>query len=164
MADWQHSTEATIQASAQSLFDTVADFAGHPTLAGSDEVMSISLVTSGPVGFGTVYEAQEKVRMGEDSMELGATGVVVTYDPPNTISWINAPPSVPLRRIQWWFHFKAEGSGTKVVHEVEVDFGELTDPGQLPRQLRGGSGPLRTRWDEKDPRKPGPVSPLINRA
>ena len=128
MADWQHSTEATIQASAQSLFDTVANFAGHPTLAGSDEVMSISLVTSGPVGFGTVYEAQEKVRMGEDSMELGATGVVVTYDPPNTISWINAPPSVPLRRIQWWFHFKAEGSGTKVVHEVEVDFGELTDP------------------------------------
>ncbi len=128
MADWQHSTEATIQASAQSLFDTAADFAGHPTLAGSDEVMSISLVTSGPVGFGTVYEAQEKVRMGEDSMELGATGVVVTYDPPNTISWINAPPSVPLRRIQWWFHFKAEGSGTRVVHEVEVDFGELTDP------------------------------------
>ena len=128
MAEWQHSTEATIQASAQSLFDTVANFAGHPTLAGSDEVMSISLVTSGPVGFGTVYEAQEKVRMGEDSMELGATGVVVTYDPPNTISWINAPPSVPLRRIQWWFHFKAEGSGTKVVHEVEVDFGELTDP------------------------------------
>ncbi len=128
MADWQHSTEATIQASAQSLFDTVANFAGHPTLAGSDEVMSISLVTSGPVGFGTVYEAQEKVRMGEDTMELGATGVVVTYDPPNTISWINAPPSVPLRRIQWWFHFKAEGSGTKVVHEVEVDFGELTDP------------------------------------
>ena len=90
--------------------------------------MSISLVTSGPVGFGTVYEAQEKVRMGEDTMELGATGVVVTYDPPNTISWINAPPGVPLRRIQWWFHFKAEGSGTKVVHEVEVDFGELTDP------------------------------------
>ena len=128
MADWQHSTEATIQASAQSLFDTVANFAGHPTLAGSDEVMSISLVTSGPVGFGTVYEAQEKVRMGEDTMELGATGVVVTYDPPNTISWINAPPGVPLRRIQWWFHFKAEGSGTRVVHEVEVDFGELTDP------------------------------------
>ena len=128
MADWQHSTEATIQASAQSLFDTVANFAGHPTLAGSDEVMSISLVTSGPVGFGTVYEAQEKVRMGEDSMELGAVGVVVTYDPPNTISWINAPIGVPLRRIQWWFHFKPEGSGTRVIHEVEVDFGELTDP------------------------------------
>ena len=33
-----------------------------------------------------------------------------------------------LRGIQWWFHFKTEGSGTKVVHEVELDFGELTDP------------------------------------
>ena len=128
MADWQHSTEATIPASVQSLFDTVANFAGHSTLAGSDEVMSISVVGSGPVGFGTVYEAQEKVRMGEDSMELGATGVVVTYDSPNTLSWINTAIVVPLRRIQWWFHFKPEGSGTKVVHEVEVDFGELTDP------------------------------------
>ena len=128
MADYHYSTEATIQASPQSLFDKVADFAGHSRLAGSDEVVSISVVGSGPVGFGTVYEAQEKVRMGEDSMELGAVGVVVTYDPPNTISWINAPIGVPLRRIQWWFHFKPEGSGTRVVHEVEVDFGELTDP------------------------------------
>lgn len=35
---------------------------------------------------------------------------------------------MPLRRIQWWFHFKSEGSATKVIHEVEVDFGEPTDP------------------------------------
>ena len=128
MADYNYSTEATIPASAQSLFDIVANFAGHSQLAGSEEVRSISLVGGGPVGFGTVYEAQENVRMGEDSMELGATGVVVTYDSPNTISWINTAIGVPLRRIQWWFHFKPEGSGTKVVHEVEVDFGELTDP------------------------------------
>lgn len=128
MADYHYSTEATIPASPQSLFDAVADFAGHSKLAGSDEVVSISVVGSGPVGFGTMYEAQEKVRVGEDSMELAAVGVVVTYDPPNTISWINAPIGLPLRRIQWWFHFKPEGSGTRVVHEVEVDFGELTDP------------------------------------
>ena len=69
--------------------------------------------------------------MGEESMELGTVGVVVTYDPPNTLSWINTAQGVPLRRIQWWFHFKPEGSGTKVVHEVEVDFGELTDPGLI---------------------------------
>ncbi len=128
MADFHYSTEATIPASAQSLFDIVANFPGHSKLAGSDEVMSISLVTSGPVGFGTVYEAQEKVRMGEDSMDVGARGVVVNYDPPNTLSWINTAIGVPLRRIQWWFHFKPKGSGTKVIHEVEVDFGELTDP------------------------------------
>lgn len=128
MADFHYSTETTIPASPQSLFDIAADFAGHSKLAGSDEVLSISLVGSGPVGFGTVYECQERVRMGEDSMELGATGVVVTYDPPNTLSWINTAIGVPLRRIQWWFHFKPEGSGKKVIHEVEVDFGELTDP------------------------------------
>ena len=122
------STEATIPASAQSLFDIAADFAGHTKLAGSDEVLSINLVGSGPVGFGTVYECQEKVRMGEDSMELGTTGVVVTFDSPNTLSWINTAQGVPLRRIQWWFHFKPKGAGTKVIHEVEVDFGELTDP------------------------------------
>ncbi len=34
MADYHYSTEATIQASAQSLFDTIADFAGHSKLAG----------------------------------------------------------------------------------------------------------------------------------
>ena len=62
---------------------------------------------------------------------MGVRGVVVTYDPPNTLSWINTAQGVPLRRIQWWFHFKPEGSGTKVVHEVEVDFGELTDPGLI---------------------------------
>ncbi len=139
MADYHYSTEATIQASPQSLFDKVADFTGHSRLAGSDEVVSISVVGSGPVGFGTVYEAQEKVRVGEDSMELGAVGVVVTYDAPNTISWINAPIGLPLRRIQWWFHFKAEGSGTRVVHEVEVDFGELTDPNLIG---------LRDNYDE----------------
>ena len=86
MADYHFSTEATIPASAQSLFDIVSDFPGHSKLAGSGEVLSITLATSGPVGFGTVYEAQENVRMGEDSMELGAKGVVVTYDPPNTLS------------------------------------------------------------------------------
>ena len=128
MADFYYSTEATIQAPAQSLFDIVANFAEHSKLAGSEEVLSIRQVTSGPVGFGTMYEADERVRVGEEGMELSAKGVVVTFDPPNTISWINAPPAVPLRRIQWWFHFTPEGQGTRVKHEVEVDFGELTDP------------------------------------
>ena len=115
MADFHYSTEATIPASAQSLFDIVANFPGHSKLAGSDQVLSISLVGGGPVGFGTAYECQERVRMGEERMELGTTGVVVTYDSPNTLSWINAPIGVPLRRVQWWFHFKPEGSGTKAL-------------------------------------------------
>ena len=82
MADFHYSTEATIPSSAQSLFDIAANFAGHSKLAGSEEVLSINLVGNGPVGFGTVYECQERVRMGEESMELGTVGVVVTYAPP----------------------------------------------------------------------------------
>jgi hypothetical protein len=42
MADYHYSTEATIQASAHSLFDIVANFPGHSKLAVSDEVLSIS--------------------------------------------------------------------------------------------------------------------------
>ena len=52
-----------------------------------------------------------------------AKAVVVACSPPNTLSWISAPP-LPIRRIQWWFNLSAEGSGTKVVHECEVDLGE----------------------------------------
>jgi hypothetical protein len=29
--------------------------------------------------------------------------------------------------VQWWFHFTPEGDGTRFVHEVEVDFGDLQD-------------------------------------
>ena len=71
MADFHYSTEATLPASAQFRFGIAANFPGHSELAGSDEVLSISLVGSGPVRFGTLYECQEKVRMGEDSMEFG---------------------------------------------------------------------------------------------
>ena len=59
MADFHYSTETTIPASPQSLFDIAADFAGRSKLAGSDEVLSISLVGSGPVGFGTVLSARK---------------------------------------------------------------------------------------------------------
>ena len=27
--------------------------------------------------------------------------------------------------MQWWFHMSPQGSGTKVVHEVEVDWGNI---------------------------------------
>lgn len=28
--------------------------------------------------------------------------------------------------MQWWFNMEESGSGTKVTHEVEVDWGDLT--------------------------------------
>ena len=60
-------------------------------------VIAPKQVTPGPVGFDTMYEADERVRIGEEGMELGVKGVVVTFEPPNNISWINAPASAPSR-------------------------------------------------------------------
>ncbi len=61
-------------------------------------------------------------------MDVTADCVVVTCDKPITFSWI-ANPVLPdrLRRVQWWFHLNPAGDGTRVVHEVEVDFGDLQD-------------------------------------
>ena len=59
-------------------------------------------------------------------MGLTADSVVVTYAPPNSFSWIVNPPlPEQVRRIQWWFGVAPQGGGTKVVHEVEVDWGDI---------------------------------------
>jgi hypothetical protein len=79
------------------------------------------------VGTGTHIVADETVKMADGSgMDLKADSIVVTYDAPRTISWI-VNPVLPeqVRRIQWWFRMSPQGRGTKVVHEVEVDFGDL---------------------------------------
>ena len=67
----------------------------HQKLAGSEEVLKITQVTPGPVGFGTMYQAEERVWIGDEGMELGAKGVVVTFDAPNTYSY--GPESSALR-------------------------------------------------------------------
>ena len=37
-------------------------------------------------------------------------------------------PALPeqVRRIQWWFNMTPQGNGTKVTHECEVDWGDIT--------------------------------------
>ncbi len=96
-------------------------------LAGSGEVLRIRKLSQGPVGFGTTFEADGSITIAGQTIEFVATSVVVTYDPPNTISWIPVPP-LPTRRIQWWYHLSPEGQGTRVTQEVEVAMGEQTDP------------------------------------
>ena len=73
-------------------------------------------------------------------MELTAKSVVVTHDPPNSISWVSIPvlPDT-VRRIQWWFNLTPQGGGTHVTHEVEIDWGNLKDP-----QLQG----LRDNYEQ----------------
>ena len=127
MLDFSYSTEITINASPQAIFDIVSNSSRHVELAGSAELTSMRQEPAGPVGTGTHFHAEETVKMADGSgMDLTADSIVVTYDPPNSFSWI-VNPSLPeqVRRLQWWFRMSPQGGGTKVVHEVEVDWGDL---------------------------------------
>ena len=127
MIDFAYSTEATINASPQAIFDIVSNPSRHVELAGSDELNKVGQEPAGSVKTGTHLPAEETVRMADgSSMDLTADSVVVTYDAPNSFSWIVNPAiGEQIRRIQWWFRMSPQGGGTKVVHEVEVDWGDL---------------------------------------
>ena len=130
MLDFAYSTEATMNASPQAIFDIVSNPARHAELTGSRELNKITQQPVGPVGTGIHIVAEETVVMADgSSMPVSADSVVVTCDPPNSFSWITNPvfPET-VRRVQWWFRMSPQGSGTKVIHEVEVDFGDLKDP------------------------------------
>ena len=130
MLDFAYRTEATISAAPQVLFDIVSDLRQHVELAGSGELKTVTQRPGGGVETGTRFLAEESVKLADGSaMDVTADSVVVTCDTPTTLSWI-VNPVLPdrLRRVQWWFHFTPDGDRTHVVHEVEIDLGDLTDP------------------------------------
>ncbi len=124
MLDLQVRKETFIKAPAEVVFGIISDLTRHKDLAGSGELVEVRQLTKGPVGLGTMIEANEKITIGDQTMEFAATSVVVNYDAPKSMSWIPVPP-VPLRRIQWWHHLTPQSGGTQVVHEVEVDLGDV---------------------------------------
>ena len=129
MIDCSYKMEATISASPQAIYDIVSDPAQHVGLAGSAELNSTRQEPTGPVGTGIHIHAEETVKMTDGSgMDITADSVVVTTDPPRSFSWI-VNPALPdqVRRMQWWFNMSPQGGGTRVVHEVEVDWGDLQD-------------------------------------
>ncbi len=128
MSDFSYSSQVTINASAQKIFDYVSNPANHASLAGSEELNKITQEPAGPVGLGTHIMAEETVMMADGTgMDLTADSIVVTFDAPNSFSFI-VNPALPeqVRRIQWWFNMSASGDSTVVSHEVEVDWGHLT--------------------------------------
>jgi hypothetical protein len=129
MPDFAYSTETTINAAAKRVFDIVSDLPIHAELAGSGELNKVTQEPPGPVGMGTRLLAEETIKLGDGSgMDVTADSVVVTFAPPAVLSWI-VNPVLPdrLRRVQWWFQLFPANDGTRVVHEVEIDFGELQD-------------------------------------
>ena len=136
MIDFSDKTEASIIASPQKIFDIVSDLSRHPELAGSGEINSVTQEPAGAVDTGTRLLAEETVVMADGStMDLKAESIVVAYDPPNSFSWIVNPAlGEQVRRLQWWFYMSPQSDGAKVVHEVEVEWGDIQ--GEMLKSLR----------------------------
>ena len=122
--------ERVVDAPPGAVFDLVADFTRHPELAGSGEVLDVQVVTEGPVGVGTRFEAREDIPVDVATRTLHrrfvAESEVLEHDPPHTLSWRSAPAgATPPPKLQWWFRLRPEGGGTRVVHEVQIDFGRV---------------------------------------
>lgn len=126
MSDFQTTQEISINASPETVFGIISDFARHKEFAGLKELLNVRNLTEGPIGLGSIIEVDEAVQMGPNTIELTTKSVVVGYNSPNTISWIVVPP-FPLRRVQWWFQLSQQGDRTTLVHEVEVDLGEAAE-------------------------------------
>ena len=120
MSDFQANREITVNASPETVFGIISDFGRHRDLAGLSELVNVQKRTEGPIGLGSMIEANEAVQMGDQTIELTTTSVVVGHNPPSNISWIVVAP-FPLRRVQWWFHLTEQGEGTKLVHDKDAN-------------------------------------------
>ena len=126
MSDFQTTPEISINAPPETAFGIISDFTRHKELAGLGELVNVQTLTEGPIGLGSIIEADESVQMGDNTIKLSTKSVVDGYNSPNLLSWIVVPP-FPLRRVQWWFRLTQQGESTTLVHEVEVDLGEAAE-------------------------------------
>lgn len=124
----QHQAEIDIDAPPEVVFDVCSDVMRHPELSGAGEVLQVRVVTDGPVGVGTRFEADEDLTFGPSRMKFVAQSEVVEFDRPRSFSWLSVPGRGPKpKRIQWWFRMTPNSRGTHVVHEVQVDLGAVAN-------------------------------------
>jgi len=137
----QHEAEIDIDAPPEVVFDVCSDVLRHTQLSGAGEVQQVRLLTDGPVRLGTRFAADEDLSVGPSRMQMVAESEVVEFDRPGRFSWTSIPGKGPKpKRIQWWFRMTPNGSGTHVVHEVQVDLGGLINVLMKPvyGPVRGG--------------------------
>lgn len=127
MLMYEHEERRTIDATPEEVFALLSDVPAHVALAGSGEVRTIRVLTDGPVGVGTAWEADEKVRFGKGEQEFVARSEMTAFEPPYRMAWTSLPPGHPKpKRIEWTFQLQPTGTGaTEVVERVEVDMGTL---------------------------------------
>jgi uncharacterized protein YndB with AHSA1/START domain len=127
MLMYEHEERRTVQATPEEVFALLSYFATHPALAGSGEVQGVRLITDGPLGVGTAWEADEQVRFGKGQQEFVARSELTAFEPPRRIAWTSTPPGHPKpKRIEWTYELTPTATGaTEVVERVEVDMGAL---------------------------------------
>ena len=139
MSDFQANQEISIKAPPQKVFGIISDFARHKEIAGLGELVTVRKITQGPVGLGSMIEANESVHMGDQFIEVSTTSIVVGFNSPSNLSWIVVPP-FPLRRVQWWFRLTQQGEGTKLAHEIKVDLGDAAEQFGGVETFKAGRG------------------------
>lgn len=111
---------ATISANIQSLFDIVADPRRHPELAGSGEVQAVELLTPGPLGVGSGFQATQSVK----GFQYPTRSFVQVYERPTKFVWLSGPGfrRPPFGQL-WGFEFQAvDANATRVLHSMSVPF------------------------------------------
>ena len=69
MSDFQTSQEISINASRETVFGIISDFTRHKEIAGLEELVNVRIKTAGPIGLGSMIEADEAVQMGDNIIE-----------------------------------------------------------------------------------------------
>ena len=58
MSDFASTGEISIKASPETVFGIISDFNRHKELAGLSELVNIQTLTQGPIGLGSIIEAE----------------------------------------------------------------------------------------------------------
>ena len=118
--------EIVIKASPEKIFGIVSDLTRHAELAGSKEVLKIRVLTKGPVGAGTRFEADEDIREPKImKTKFVAQSEVTACDPPKRFAWYSTPPGKPKMRVSWQYALEPRDGGTRVVQSVKA---RMTNP------------------------------------
>ncbi len=105
-----------IDAPPERVWEFAGDVGKSAQWAGSGAVLSMEQTTSGPVGVGTRYVAQEKI-----GFRFQSESIITAYEPNRLIIWETRPIGMPMpagRAHRWAFRLTPEAGGTLLVQEL----------------------------------------------
>ncbi|MGH9030856.1 MAG: SRPBCC family protein [Acidimicrobiia bacterium] len=118
---WHAAAAVDVAASPEQVWAVVSDFASHPTLAGSREVLAICM--HGPLAVGTAFDSD--VRTGE----VGAFSprcLIEVVDEPRRLAWVSLFPLDEGEtedhqiEVHWTYDLEPISSGTRLSHTVRI--------------------------------------------